>query len=425
MNKRQVAFGALVTVAGAGAFYISFQDATRIAIAGGLSLVARLGLMALFIALMRSSFGYRHIQKTNLAFAMALTVSLVYDAALAVAAYEVSTLMTYTRDERTGKPSSVLSGSLRGLLFSDAVLILSLLLSALLYREPAEAPVLFQWPASVGPALQFAMAAAGISWALHSAMALLGNGQAWRMALRDLLLLVPCAPLGAAVAILLTMALQMEGGGDVTILCVAALLAAQRAYTRYQNSRVRYARVIATLSEAIEAKAPYAQGHGARVERCAALVGRSMGLSGRRLADLRLASRLHDIGKVGIDDIMLRKDSALDEREWRDMRKHPIISHKIIEKLELSDRVKNAILHHHERYDGDGYPQGLKMSELPIEDSILAAAAAFVAMTCERAHRPGLSVEQALGLLREGSGKQFHPDVVSAFEKRAKQLQTA
>jgi hypothetical protein len=425
MNTRQTAYAAIVAIAGAAVFYVSFQTAARLAVAGGFPLVVRLMVTALIFALLRSFPGKRGARRVSLTHALVFAASLIFDASLAIVAYEASTLLTFARDEKTGKPRSVLNGSLRALVFGDAVMILSTALGALLYRAPADAPLLFRWPASLWHTGRFALAMGGIAWTLLFLMEVLGDRKAVRSALRGLLLRLPCVPLCVAFSCLLALIQQIRGGDGLTMLCVVTLLAARYAFVRYRGSRAQYDQIIQTLSEAIEAKDPYSQGHSARVERCALMVGRAMRLSGKRLKNLRLAARLHDIGKVGIDDIMLRKDTSLDEREWEDMRKHPSIGHRIIAQIELSKAVDDAILHHHECYDGSGYPQGLKMSELPIEDSILATAAAFVAMTSDRPYRAGMGAQQALDVLRAEAGKQFHPQVVRAFEKCAKDLLTA
>jgi len=133
---------------------------------------------------------------------------------------------------------------------------------------------------------------------------------------------------------------------------------------------------------------------------------------------------LHDIGKIAIDENVLRKEGDLDEKDWEDIRKHPQVGHTIIDQVELPADVRDAILHHHERYDGTGYPNGLKLAELPIEDSILSTADAFIAMISDRTYHAAMSIPSAMKTLREESGKQFHPLVVQAFEKSAHLLQS-
>jgi len=106
------------------------------------------------------------------------------------------------------------------------------------------------------------------------------------------------------------------------------------------------------------------------------------------------------------------------------VRKHPQIAQKIFDQLYLPNKVQNAIMYHHERYDGNGYPQGLKLSELAIDYSVLSTADAFVAMTSDRSYHAAKSVLNALAVLHEEAGKQFHPHVVDAFEKNAHRLQS-
>ncbi len=425
MNNRQTLYAVLVDIAGAAIFYFAFQNAANVAMVGGFPLVARIVVFALLLALLRSFFDSITARRTNLSYVLAMTIALMHNASLAIVAYEASTLISFSYNERTGNMRSVLSGSMRELLFSDSVVILSVALGENLYRSAGMVITAFQWPASLVPACQFVAATGLISWALLSLMILLGEKSGWRAIFTNLLILIPTVLLGTASAILLTQVVRMPGGDSIAGVFIAALLSARYAYGLYRKNREQYEQIIDTLSEAIEAKDSFAQGHATRVEKCAMIVGRSLHLSKRRLYNLSLAARLHDIGKVGVDDILMRKEESLDENEWLHMRKHPEIGHKIISQIELHNSVANAILHHHERYDGAGYPQGVKMSERPVEESILSAAAAFVAMRSVRPYRSQMSMEDALRVLKEEAGRQFHPAVSKAFLKCEKKLRLA
>lgn len=423
MNKRQSTYALLISIAGAIVLYFSFQVAAPYLLEGGASSVVRVFAMTLLLGLLRSIPGTFGVHRVHVSFCAALAVALVFDATVAIVAYATSALLSSYRVPESGKRRSVLTGSLRELLFGESIVAIAITLGATLYRSPSQIGAAFVWPDSLWPACSFIGASVGIAWLLFALLSLLGEEHSWRSVGGSFLLAVPQALATVFLAILLTLLQAQPGGEIVAVMTVLALVLMRYAYMLHSRERKQYRRIIDTLSEAIEAKDPTAQGHAKRVELCCVLVGRAMRLSGKRIEGLRIASQLHDVGKIGIDDTVLRKDGDLDEKEWEYIRKHPQIGHKIIEQVELPLYIRNTILHHHERYDGTGYPQGIKLADLPIEDSILSAADAFVAMISDRPYRPGMSVEKALVVLRAESGKQFHPDVVHAFDKNATRLQ--
>jgi HD-GYP domain-containing protein (c-di-GMP phosphodiesterase class II) len=144
-------------------------------------------------------------------------------------------------------------------------------------------------------------------------------------------------------------------------------------------------------------------------------MGEELGLDPDRVKRLRLAGILHDIGKIGVPDSILRKPGPLDQAELTQMRRHPEIGARILSSGEELDDLRGWILAHHERPDGKGYPKGLRAGEIPIEASILAVADAYEAMISDRTYRLGIGVEAAKTELRDHSGTQFEPAVVEAL----------
>ncbi len=134
---------------------------------------------------------------------------------------------------------------------------------------------------------------------------------------------------------------------------------------------------------------------------------------------LRLAAPMHDIGKLGIKDQILLKPAKLTEEEFEEMKKHTIFGYEILKDsdIDILKIASNIALYHHEKYDGTGYPYGLKGEEIPIEARIVAVADVFDALTSERPYKKALSVEEALKIIEEGSGKHFDPKVVQAFKR--------
>jgi putative nucleotidyltransferase with HDIG domain len=131
--------------------------------------------------------------------------------------------------------------------------------------------------------------------------------------------------------------------------------------------------------------------------------------------DLFMASLLHDIGKRQIPDSILKKPGPLTDDEYKIIRKHPEEGAKLVEKMGYSDKVVKAVLHHHECWDGNGYPYGLKGKNIPLYSRILAVADAFDAMTCDRPYRKALSTNAAVAQLKASAGTQFDPKIVTIF----------
>lgn len=140
-----------------------------------------------------------------------------------------------------------------------------------------------------------------------------------------------------------------------------------------------------------------------------------MGLSQSKLDQLELFAMLHDIGKIGVDDRILNKPAQLDSEEWISMRRHPEIGCRIATASPKLKHIALLILTHHERYDGSGYPVGLKGEEIPLLSRILAVADAYDAMTEERIYRKALSKEQAIEELMRNAGTQFDPYITELF----------
>lgn len=172
---------------------------------------------------------------------------------------------------------------------------------------------------------------------------------------------------------------------------------------------------IATLNAAVEARDPYTAGHSQRVRRVALAIGRELGLPARQLGVLGTAAVFHDIGKIGMPDAILTKPDTLSPSEAAIMREHVIRGAEIVGRIASFRESVPAVRHHHERWDGLGYPDGLAADEIPLEAAIIALADAWDAMTTDRPYASALQLHDALRELREGKGKQFNPAVVDAF----------
>jgi diguanylate cyclase (GGDEF)-like protein len=188
-----------------------------------------------------------------------------------------------------------------------------------------------------------------------------------------------------------------------------------------ENGRMRgdlrsaYVSTVQLLAEAIEAKDPFLRGHSDEVSEYVAAVADKLGIERRRREELVFGSLLHDVGKIGISERILLKPAELTEEEFGVVKLHPRIGYRLIDQVEALRPIAPAILHHHERWDGGGYPDGLAGDDIPLEARIVAVADSYSAMTAERPYRKRMSLEQACAELERCAGTQFDPDVVRVF----------
>jgi HD-GYP domain-containing protein (c-di-GMP phosphodiesterase class II) len=169
------------------------------------------------------------------------------------------------------------------------------------------------------------------------------------------------------------------------------------------------------LANALEAKDPYTRGHSERVSEWSRRVALALGLEPSAAAVIAQAGLLHDIGKIGVPEAVLRKHGPLDAEEWELMQRHPLVGADIVAPLEFFAGGAIVIRHHHERHDGRGYPDGLAGGAIPIGARIVAVADVYDALTSERPYRPALDADAGLAHLTAHAGSRFDPDVVSAF----------
>jgi HD-GYP domain-containing protein (c-di-GMP phosphodiesterase class II) len=201
------------------------------------------------------------------------------------------------------------------------------------------------------------------------------------------------------------------------------LIFAEQAATAVENARL-YEEVrgaakdtILRLASAAEYKDKDTRNHLERMSQYAVILAEELGLPPQAVQNIALASPMHDIGKLGVSDAVLKKPGKLTEEEWTEMKKHPLYGSDILrnsdnELIRMSERVAKS---HHEKWDGTGYPLGLKGEDIPIEGRIVALADVFDALTSRRVYKPAFSMEDTLQIIRDGSGKHFDPKCVEAF----------
>jgi putative nucleotidyltransferase with HDIG domain len=183
----------------------------------------------------------------------------------------------------------------------------------------------------------------------------------------------------------------------------------------YEQQREFFAGVVRALTSAIDAKDPYTCGHSDRVARVSVRLAEELGCDRRQVETIYLSGLLHDVGKIGIDDTVLRKPGKLTDTEFEHIKTHTEIGYRILVDIKKLDEVLPVVLHHHEQWDGRGYPRGLAGENIPFLARIVAVADAFDAMGSDRPYRQGMCDEKLDAILRDGAGRQWDAAVVDAF----------
>ncbi|HZQ97606.1 MAG TPA: HD-GYP domain-containing protein [Chloroflexota bacterium] len=173
--------------------------------------------------------------------------------------------------------------------------------------------------------------------------------------------------------------------------------------------------VVNTIAALLEARDQATSAHSEAVTECAVLVARELGLTNADVDAVRMAALLHDVGKIAVADAVLLKPGPLDPHEWDEMRRHPVVAQQLLATLPLPPDTVAAVRHHHERYDGGGYPDGLAGEAIPLAARIVAVADAFHAMTSDRPYRRRLTIAEARAEIARCAESHFCPRVVAAF----------
>ncbi len=183
----------------------------------------------------------------------------------------------------------------------------------------------------------------------------------------------------------------------------------------YGDLRKSFYDTVEALAEAIEKKDRYTGGHTKRVVHYSMCIAKYLGLTAEELENIRLGAVLHDVGKIGIEDSILKKPAALESEEWKVMQTHPELGYEIMGRVESMKDVMAGMRYHHEKWDGTGYPLGLKGEEIPLLARVISVADTYDAMVSTRPYRKGLPPKVAFEEIVKYSGTQFCPTVVKAF----------
>ena len=183
------------------------------------------------------------------------------------------------------------------------------------------------------------------------------------------------------------------------------------------SPNIRYLDFVKVLTDTLDKKDPYTYGHSSRVNFYANVIAQKLDLSPKELDDLQIGALLHDIGKIGIENRIIYKEGRFDDRELQIARRHPEIGVELVTPIGLSHQVTSVIRHHHEFFDGTGYPDGLKGESIPLLARVVSLAEVFDAMVSNRPYRRALPLTEAVAELKRCSGTQFEPRLVNILLK--------
>ena len=186
----------------------------------------------------------------------------------------------------------------------------------------------------------------------------------------------------------------------------------EKVFTELNSS---YKNTVATLSKAVDARDPYTAGHSERVASLSLKIGKAHGLSEERMETLEISALFHDIGKLGVPDNILLMPGKLNDHEFQKIKEHPSIGVNILKNIDFLKDALPIILHHHERYSGKGYPDGISGEAIPLEARIISVADAYDAMTSDRPYRKSLTHEEAINEIIKFKGIQFDPEIADSF----------
>jgi putative nucleotidyltransferase with HDIG domain len=185
----------------------------------------------------------------------------------------------------------------------------------------------------------------------------------------------------------------------------------------YKDLSVRLDDIINIVIMTLDARDPYTYSHSERVAALSVLIATEMGFSEEAIEKVHIAAHLHDIGKIGVPDIVLNKEGRLSTEELAQMQSHSSIGYNILGKIELFKEIEVVVLHHHERFDGLGYPDNIKGEDIPLESRIIAVADSFDAITSDRPYRRGSGYQVGIDELNRHANDQFCPEVLRSFNE--------
>ena len=308
------------------------------------------------------------------------------------------------------------------LLFNTSNLNLSLAVGGAVYYALGGTPGNISLPGILLPAIGYVISAVGTNALIISGVFYLESRMRFFSIFGHMLVgMIPSIVCSSTIGYFLAMLLKMERGHWLAFLFMLPLLLARFSFKLYLDSQKSQYEVIRALTAALEAKDTYTRGHSMRVAGYACLIAQEMHLPRTTIHRLLTAGLYHDIGKIGVPDSILQKPGRLTPEEREVIEHHPMAGVDILKNINGYQEILSMVGHHHEFYNGKGYPDGTCGEDLPVENYILGAADAYDAITSDRPYRKGRTPQQAAEILRKEAGEQFHPDVARVAAQLAEE----
>jgi putative nucleotidyltransferase with HDIG domain len=298
--------------------------------------------------------------------------------------------------------------------YNVAQALLSAAAGSAVYRALGGQTVLRAWdfPSSLRPIIAAIVVTCLLNDILVAAVVSIAGTDGFKHALRLMIKEWPGRFAYGLLGILIAVLWNGTYGALAVVLAPAPLCVAGWAYLQYSAEERAYNGTIRSMIQALEIKDYYTRGHSERVGRAAAMIGESMHLKEKQIEMLRFAGMLHDIGKLSVPTTLLAKDGPLTPDERAVIQSHPVRGVDMVREIDFLEEAYNAIMHHHERFDGRGYPAGLAADRIPVYARIIAVADAFDCMTSTRSYRRARTVDEAVAELWHCAGTQFDPAMV-------------
>ena len=291
--------------------------------------------------------------------------------------------------------------------------------AGVVYHAVGGVPGTITFPAVLAPGILYIVCAVGLNAVFVAFLYYLEYRAAFFVTFGQMAIgMVPSLLCSATLGYFLAMLLSMPTFWPA-VLFVLPLLMTRFSFRLYLSAQKQQYNIIRAFATALEAKDTYTEGHSSRVSLYSVRIAQKMGLSRARVRRLETAAIFHDIGKIGVPDSILGKPGMLTPEERAVIQRHPATGVSILQNMDTYEDIIPLVLHHHEFFDGRGYPDGTSGDDLPLETYILGAADAYDAITSDRPYRKGRTPVEAARILRAEAGKQFHPEVAQVVAKMA------
>lgn len=351
----------------------------------------------------------------SIGFAVGLAGILVFDPSIAASIIFLGTLLRVYNEE--GVIYHVFNSSIRRRLFTSSAYAISAFMASLLYQW-VEVQNQFDKIYGYSPTgiIGTVIAYVFVNCIIFTIFKVFTEGKGTKTTLTKMKwIILNCLGM-APIGIIMTIAFE-KSGWLMMALILTPLVMARHSFKLYIDMKQQYFETIKTLSNALDAKDNYTNGHSMRVAELSVLIANKMQMMPNHVEVIKTAAVLHDIGKIGISDAIINKPGRLDMSEIYEIRRHPEIGEQILKDVKALKKIAKIVKHHHERYDGNGYPDSLMGEEIPMESAIISVADAFDAMTSNRIYRLAMTEDRAIEAICIEKGMQFHPEVVEAFEQ--------